>query len=148
MAKLGEILFGVLSNRDLTLRENIELGVSSHFDFLAANPTLPRFIFNELYCNPQRLETMKNSILAMASQTIGNLQQVIDENAALGRCRRVNAAMLLLDIVSLNIFPFVAEPIINVVAGCVFESKDDFLERRKRENINTILHKLEIKGDD
>lgn len=148
MAKLGEILFGVLSNRDLTLRENIELGVSSHFDFLAANPTLPRFIFNELYCNPQRLETMKNSILAMASQTIGNLQQVIDENAALGRCRRVNAAMLLLDIVSLNIFPFVAEPIINVVAGCVFESKDDFLERRKRENVNTILHKLEIKGDD
>lgn len=148
MARLGEILFGVLCNRDLSLRENIEIGVSRHFDFLAANPSLPRFIFNELYSNPQRLETLKNSILSMASQTIGNLQQVIDENAAEGKCRRVNAAMLLLDIVSLNIFIFVAQPIIGVVSGCVFESKDDFLERRKRENINTILHKLEIKGDD
>ena len=148
MARLGEILFGVLCNRDLSLRENIEIGVSRHFDFLAANPSLPRFIFNELYCNPQRLETMKNSILSMASQTIGNLQQVIDENAAEGKCRRVDAAMLLLDIVSLNIFIFVAQPIISVVSGYVFENKDDFLERRKRENINTILHKLEIKGDD
>ena len=148
MARLGEILFGVLSNRDLSLRENIELGVTSHFDFLAANPSLPRFIFNELYCNPQRLETMKNSILAMASQTIDNLQQVIDENAALGRCRRVNAAMLLLDIVSLNIFPFVAEPIINVVPGCVYESKDELLKRLNSENVNTILNKHEIKGED
>lgn len=148
MARLGEILFGVLCNSNLSLRENIEIGVRSHFDFFAANPSLPRFIFNELYCNPQRLETMKNSILLMASQTIDNLQHVIDENAAEGKCRRVDATMLLLDIVSLNIFPFVAQPIVSVVSGCVCDNKDDFLERRKRENINTILHKLEIKCDD
>lgn len=144
MASLGEILFGVIGNPGLSLRERIINGVGRHFDFLAANPTLPRFIFNELYSNPHRLETMKSSISSMAARTIDCLQSAIDEEAARGRCRRVEAGMLLLDMVSINIFPFVATPIIDTLAGNLFESREAFLEKRRRENVNTILNKLGI----
>ena len=80
----------------------------------------------------------------MAARTIDCLQSAIDEEAARGRCRRVEAGMLLHDMVSINIFPFVATPIIDTLAGNLFESREAFLEKRRRENVNTILNKLGI----
>lgn len=142
MDKLKRVMFGVIGNPDLPLRERIKQGVEQHFDFIAENPLLPRFIFNELHEHPERIDQVKNSIASIAAKAITTLQNEIDRKAASGECRPVDARMLMLDIASLNLFPFVAAPLISSSFGKLFEGRDEFLEMRKKENVRTVLGKL------
>ena len=116
-----------------------------HFDFLLANRDIPRFVINELYAQPGHSEALKASVREMANNLLNNLQRQIDENAARGKCLKIDARMLLIDIVSLNVFPFVAAPIMSGAMGEFYENYDDFLAARKRENVETILRKLKIR---
>ena len=142
MDKLKRVMFGVIGNPDLPLRERLKQGVEKHFDFIAENPHLPRFIFNELHEHPERIDQVKNSIASIAAKAITTLQNEIDRKAASGECRPVDARMLMLDIASLNLFPFVAAPLISSSFGKLFEGRDEFLEMRKKENVRTVLGKL------
>lgn len=142
MDKLKRVMFGVIGNPDLPLRERLKQGVEQHFDFIAENPHLPRFIFNELHEHPERIDQVKNSIASIAAKAITTLQNEIDRKAASGECRPVDARMLMLDIASLNLFPFVAAPLISSSFGKLFEGRDEFLEMRKKENVRTVLWKL------
>lgn len=142
MDKLKRVMFGVIGNPDLPLRERLKQGVEQHFDFIAENPLLPRFIFNELHEHPERIDQVKNSIASIAAKAITTLQNEIDRKAASGECRPVDARMLMLDIASLNLFPFVAAPLISSSFGKLFEGREEFLEMRKKENVRTVLGKL------
>lgn len=142
MDKLKRVMFGVIGNPDLPLRERLKQGVEQHFDFIAENPHLPRFIFNELHEHPERIDQVKNSIATIAAKAIATLQNEIDLKAAKGECNQVDARMLILDIASLNLFPFVAAPLISSSFGKLFEGRDEFLEMRKKENVRTVLGKL------
>lgn len=142
MDKLKRVMFGVIGNPDLPLRERIKQGVEQHFDFIAENPHLPRFIFNELHEHPERLDPVKHSIATIAATAISTLQNEIDLKAAKGECKQVDARMLMLDIASLNLFPFIAAPLISSSFGNLFEGRDEFLEMRKKENVRTVLGKL------
>lgn len=144
MGQLKELMFAAIGNPDRPLKERIIQGVEDHFDFIAANPMLPRFLFNELYLNRDRIENAKSSIIAMASQCIGDLQSAIDNEAAQGGCRQVDARMVLLDIISLNIFPFIVEPVLNGILAPSNENFQSLLEERKKENVKTILGKLNL----
>lgn len=142
MDKLKRVMFGVIGNPDLPLRERLKQGVEQHFDFIAENPHLPRFIFNELHEHPERIDQVKNSIASIAAKAITTLQNEIDRKAASGECRPVDARMLMLDIASLNLFPFIAAPLISSSFGKLFEGRDELLEMRKKENVRTVLGKL------
>lgn len=142
MDKLKRVMFGVIGNPDLPLRERLKQGVEQHFDFIAENPHLPRFIFNELHEHPERIDQVKNSIATIAAKAIATLQNEIDLKAAKGECNQVDARMLILDIASLNLFPFVAAPLISSSFGKLFEGRYEFLEMRKKENVRTVLGKL------
>ncbi len=142
MDKLKRVMFGVIGNPDLPLRERLKQGVEQHFDFIAENPHLPRFIFNELHEHPERIDQVKNGIASIAAKAITSLQNEIDRKAASGECRPVDARMLMLDIASLNLFPFIAAPLISSSFGNLFEGRDEFLEMRKKENVRTVLGKL------
>ena len=76
------------------------------------------------------------------SSVVESLQRQIDEYAEKELCRRVDAGMLMLDIVSLNIFPFMATPMVNPLLGGMMEDRTAFTEKRKEENIETIMRKL------
>lgn len=142
MDKLKRVMFGVIGNPDLPLRERLKQGVEQHFDFIAENPHLPRFIFNELHEHPERIDQVKNSIASIAAKAIATLQNEIDLKAAKGECNQVDARMLMLDIASLNLFLFVAAPLISSSFGKLFEGREEFLEMRKKENVRTVLGKL------
>ena len=144
MNMLEEIVLSAIGDSNLPLEDRIRQGVEHHFDFIAANHELPRFLVNEVYAHPERLETTKANMQNIASKMLNGLQQEIDECARQKRCKQIDAHMLLIDIVSLNVFPFMAAPIINEVIGISYENYDEFLAIRKKENVETILRKLKI----
>lgn len=141
---LGNIIISAIGDEDLTLEDRIRQGIERHFDFIAANRDLPKFIVNEVLTRPDVVEMMKCNIQNIVNNLLNSLQHEIDAYAAKGLCRQVNARMLLIDIVSLNVFPFMAAPIVLGAIGDSYNSYDEFLALRKSENVETILNKLKI----
>lgn len=141
---LGNIIISAIGDEDLTLEDRIRQGIEHHFDFIAANRDLPKFIVNEVLTRPDVVEMMKCNLQNIVNNLLNSLQHEIDAYAAKGLCRQVNARMLLIDIVSLNVFPFMAAPIVLGAIGDSYNSYDEFLALRKTENVETILNKLKI----
>lgn len=141
---LRDVMLGSIGDADKPLFQKLADTVSNHIDFLAANPDLPRFMVNEIFYNPARMQQILPLMKAHAPQVVDNLQRQIDEMAARGECRRVDAAMLMVDIVSLNVFSFMAAPMVESMLGDRFSDRASFVEQRKRENIDTIMRKIKL----
>lgn len=141
---LGDIILSAIGDEDLPLEERIRQGIERHFDFISANRGFPKFIVNEVLTRPEHIELMKQNALHIVNNLLGNLQREIDENASQGLCRPVDARMLLIDIVSLNVFPFMAAPLVYGAIGNSYGDYDEFLAKRKKENVETVLRKLKL----
>ena len=81
---------------------------------------------SEVCCNPDNIEPVKE---AMAS---GINDKLSDPDIP-------NAATIVSDIISLNLSAFLMAPVIAKLGFC---TEDEFLDRRRQENIDTILLKL------
>ena len=140
---LRDIMLSSLGDPSIPLFDKIKNAIESHQDFIAANPELPRFMINEVLNRPDRMPMVIERLKHHTPLVVESLQRQIDEYADRGLCRRVDAGMLMLDIVSLNIFPFSARPMVNALLGGMMENPQAFVEARKIENVETIMKKLQ-----
>lgn len=128
-----------------SLRDCVRLAVGNHFDFVRSNPLLPRFLVSEVFSNDRLMDLLKEKLVALAASTIERLQYKINKSVADGVCTPVDAVTLVLDIVSLNVFPILAAPMVCKVTNLNTQSDfDDFLDSRREENIKIILSRLHI----
>lgn len=139
---LRDIMLASLGDPTIPLFDKIKSTIENHQDFIAANPELPRFMINEVLNRPDRMPKVIEQLKHHTPLVVQSLQRQIDEYADRGLCRRVDAGMLMLDIVSLNIFPFSAKPMVNALLGGMMEDREAFVEARKKENLETIMRKL------
>ena len=139
---LRDIMLSSLGDPSIPLFDKLKGAIESHQDFIAANPELPRFMINEVLSRPDRMPKVIERLKHHTPLVVESLQRQIDEYAERGLCRRVDAGMLMLDIVSLNIFPFSATPMVNALLGGMMEDREAFVEARKKENLETIMRKL------
>lgn len=135
-------MFFVNFNSNEPLEKCISEAVRRHFDFVVANKTLPRFMVSEVFVNPQLMDQIAKSIGSHAIDGIEALQRKIDTGADRGECRRIDARQLVIDIVSLNVFPLLALPLIERMVTDT--PIDELLRERREQNVNTILTKLFI----
>ena len=140
---LRDIMLASLGDPTIPLFDKIKSAIDTHQDFIAANPELPRFMINEVLSRPDRMPKVIEQLKHHTPLVVESLQRQIDEYADRGLCRRVDAGMLMLDIVSLNIFPFSARPMVNALLGGMMEDPQAFVEARKKENVETIMRKLQ-----
>lgn len=141
---LRDIMLASLGDPAVPLFDKLKNAIESHFDFIAANPDLPRFMINEVMGRPERVPAVIGQLKRHTPLVVESLQRQIDDYASRGLCRRLDAGMLMLDIVSLNIFPFTAAPMVNALLGGMMEDMHAFTEARKRENVETIMRKLRL----
>ena len=139
---LKEALIKSVGNFDMPLDEMIRNIIERHLEFIASNPDLPRFLIGELYSNSERASTILDNVQAFAPAVTKILQDKIDISAAKGECREVDAKMLALDIASLNIFSYLATPVVNAALNNCMVDPTEFLMRRKQDNYDTIMRKL------
>lgn len=139
---LRDIMLASLGDPSVPLFDKIRTAIEKHQDFIAANPDLPRFMINEVLSRPERIPMVIEQLKRHTPLVVESLQRQIDEYAAKGLCRKVDAGMLMLDIVSLNIFPFTAKPMVNALLGGMMEDMEAFVETRKKENLETIMRKI------
>lgn len=138
------ILTNSIEDTDKSLQEIITYIIERHFDFLKENPDLPLFIVNELYSNSTKKTFFIDKLSSAITSAVERLQKKINEEAFKGKCRFIDAQMLMLDIVSLNIFPFLAAPAIETVFKDKVSYRQVFLEQRKKHNLKIILNLIKI----
>ncbi len=139
---LRDIMLASLGDPSVPLFDKLRTAIERHQDFIAANPDLPRFMINEVLSRPERIPQVIEQLKHHIPLVIESLQRQIDEYADRGLCQRVDAGMLMLDIVSLDIFPFTAKPLVNALLGGMMEDTAGFVETRRKENVETIMRKL------
>ena len=136
------VMFGFIENEEMPLLERVEQSMRRHFAFIEKNPDLPLFLINELRRGDSKVLEHILFNKDAAHEIKRSLQKAIDEAAERGECKHVDAQMLILDILSLNVALFIAKPLIERVFADIYEPQEDFLHRRLEENIKTILNKL------
>ena len=142
MALMASSMVAVMGNPALPLVERIGQGIGQHFDFLMANPELPRFIINEVTTHPDRLRIMQENIVRIAGVLFAQLQQEIDAAAERGEVERMDVRMLIMDMLSLNILPFLIYPVVENVFSDMTADREAFFEARKAEAIETVMRRI------
>ena len=142
MRNAGNIMQAVFVLGDMPLMERVKRGVEQHFDFIAANPNLPRFVIQEIYSHPERHEIMRSQVLTITKDWLCDLQSELDDSAATKATEWIDARMLLLDIVSLNLFAFIGYPFVSLMFDGLVTDKKVFFEKRKAENVELIMRRL------
>ena len=144
MRMMGQSVLAAFGDARLPLIERLRNGIERHFDFIAANPDLPRFIVNEVFARPERYEAMQRQIRSLVGVMLIDTQRALDEAADRGEIRRIDVRMLMLDIISLNVFVFIAYPILEPLLGDLTADRERFFELRKAETVETVMRRLKI----
>ena len=139
---MSHSMFAIMGDPSLPIVERIKGGIEAHFDFVAQNPLLPRFVINEIISRPERYDVLYKRVGAIIDNLYRGLQSEINRSAERGEIERVDIKMLFISIMSLNIFTFLAYPFMEPLMGELMVNRERFLAERKAENIETILRRI------
>jgi AcrR family transcriptional regulator len=139
---MSHSMFAIMGDPSLPIVERIKGGIEAHFDFVAQNPLLPRFVINEIISRPERYDVLYKRVGAIIDNVYSGLQSEINRSAERGEIERVDIKMLFISIMSLNIFTFLAYPFMEPLMGELMVNRERFLAERKAENIETILRRI------
>ena len=141
ISEITPLLTYLFGNEKLPLTERIREAVSVHFDFITANPKLPKFLINEIMQKKERCEMVKSRIEGIF-HLFDKLQKEVDTAAERGEIEQFSVIHLFQSILSLNIFTIeMASFAKNVIPGDSPTTKE-FLIARKEENIETIMRRI------
>ena len=138
--QLKESVTVVFGMDGITVVEKIKEVVERHFEFLCENPDLPRFVINELTVRPEYVKKIKDEGLPDLKNVVQILQRDLDAATSEGETAQIDAATLMMDILSLNFFTFIALPIFDyVIEGF---DREEYLRQRVQENVHLILKRI------
>ena len=116
---------------ELPLFEKIENFVNEYIDEMQVNPYLPWFVLNEINRDPEHFLYKvwgKNNL----PQPAKFLEQVEKEVKA-GHIKRINPVHLLMNMISMTIFPFVAKPMLQRNMRMDDAQFKEAMEQRRKE---------------
>ena len=121
-----------------SLDEKIDALIGVYLDNLSANPFVPGYLISELHHHPQRVQQLLSIAIGAEPQTVmlpllKNLEKQIDEQVRAGAMRRIQPQHLVINIVSLCIFPFAARPMLSIAFGLDDAAFARFISQRRKE---------------
>jgi AcrR family transcriptional regulator len=126
----------------LNLFEKIDLFVDKYIDMLCMNKQIPFFIAHEMNLNTEEFINFILKIDEITSiNTMGKLQQ-FQEEIDKGNINDINPVHLLLNIISMSVFPFIARPGIQKLTGMSDDDFIHFMKLRKRIIVDTIISSI------
>jgi TetR/AcrR family transcriptional regulator len=115
---------------DTSLFKKIEMFAAEYIDQMRETPYLPIFVLNEVNRQP---EILIKKMMGNQRPPIKKFIEDIEKEIKKGVIKPIHPFQLLLNIVSLCVFPFVARPMFQMVTGADKVLVDKILEQRKRE---------------
>ena len=126
-----------------SVSEIIETAVGRHFDFVRANPRDALFILAEMNSNTKSQNIWREISSPITSELMAILKAKMQREIAEGKIANIDPLNYLLTLLSLNIFPFIARPLVMNTRKLTKKQLSAFLEERKRENVRLALLALQ-----
>ncbi len=142
ITQVVDLVWHPITNTEGSLRDRLCRAVEEHFDFLAQNPQLPVFFITTFNSRPEICQDAIAEVKEIVGERLKALREDFDKARLAGEIGKVDVADLLPDIVSLNIFPFLACQLMMAATGYEPERYGEFLAARKKENVEIILKRI------
>lgn len=142
--KLMELFstFQIIMDSDLNFEEKIRKFIDIEIDMLSQYPTLPMFVLNEIGKKPEMLEekySSKGPKLIKEAFTIMVEKEIVE-----GNIRKVDPRQLLINLMSMCIYPILAKPVIQMVLDADEKKFADLLQTRKELVADLLLNDLKL----
>ncbi len=128
-------------NSDDTICDKIRNFTHNYISFVIKHPYLPNFIIQELNRNP---EFIQNLMTEKHFPTIDKFRDQVNEKVAEGVLRPIKAEQLFMNIMALNIFPFIAKPLLKSFVNANDAEYKQLMEERKTEVSDFIINAIKI----
>jgi TetR/AcrR family transcriptional regulator len=137
----------VLADPTATLEQLVERFVAAYIETVRQTPFIPGYILAETTQHPERLDALMTRAIGtapgqLAAMARTRIEALISANVDAGRMRPITPRQLLVHVMALVAFPFIARPVLAAVLSLDGSSFDDFLDERRRELPGFILNAL------
>ncbi|MEP0134117.1 MAG: TetR/AcrR family transcriptional regulator [Eudoraea sp.] len=126
-------------NDDSSVEEKIRNFTSNYISFISKHPYLPTFIIQELNRNPNFVLKMKEK---KGFPNIEKFKKQIALEIQNGILKPIKGEQLFINIMALNIFPFVASPLIKAFVNIDDKAFKQLVEDRKTEVADFIINSI------
>lgn len=141
ITKFVPSVFQVMDS-ELPLFRKIEIFVDSYINMLKQNPYIPMFILHEINRDPARIVNMFRQGGVQPDRVINRMKEELHENG-IYHCNPVH---LVVNMLSMCIFPFAARPILkSILFGGIDEKYEAFIDERKDEIVKFLKSALTVK---
>lgn len=125
----------------------IEELVTAYIDAVRHAPFIPGYLLAEAQQQPERMERLVSQVIGtmpsnVAAMMLAHVTQEIERRVADKTLRPMAPRQLLVNVMALTVFPFVAQPILQTVLGFDEQRFSDFLDERRRELPAFIINAL------
>ena len=133
---------------DKSLFDKIEMFSSEYISILQKNPFIPMFVLHELSKKPQKVsQTFSVFFSSLKVNQFEKLRIQLKTEIKNGVIRPISVEHLIVNIMSLCIFPFIAKPILmEAFFGQKKHEYKNFIETRKTEVADFIIQSIKIKN--
>ncbi len=128
LQKFFTLISSVFNDLNTSLDEKLEKFAFNYIDLLLEEPEIPMFIMSEIRNNPKVL-MQKFSMNTAVFNSVFFRQYT--EAVQSGRIKDQNFLHLMLNLIGMSAFPFIASPLIKEISGTNEEDYFNLLEERK-----------------
>jgi TetR/AcrR family transcriptional regulator len=122
-----------------TVFEKIEMFCREYISQVIQTPYVPIFILNEINKQP---EAFLKKVLNIRKPPVEAFVKQLEKEAKQGIIKRTDPLQLLLNVLSLCIFPFVARPMIQLISGKDRSQFNAMMEQRKKDVPKMIIESI------
>lgn len=126
-------------NDDSSIEDKVRSFTHNYINFISKHPYLPNFIIQELNRNPKFFEKIQQNAAFPTFDKFKNQVALEVENGIL---KPIDGEQLFINIISLNIFPFVARPLIKGFLKVDDKGFKQLMEQRKVEVSEFIINSI------
>ncbi len=126
-------------NDDSTIEGKVKKFTSNYISFIIKHPYLPNFIIQELNRNPEFILKLKEN---KGFPNLDKFKKQVENEVENGTIKYISAEQLFINILALNIFPFVAKPLIMAFTSSDDKTYKQLMEDRKTEVSNFIINSI------
>lgn len=128
-------------NDDSSLEEKIKNFTVDYTSFMMKHPYLPNFIIQELNRNEAFIDKLKENT---GFPNLKKFKEKVDDEIQQGIIKPIDADQLFVNILALNIFPFLGKPLIKALTNKDEKTFKIFVEERKTEVADFIINSIKI----
>ena len=126
-------------NDNSSIEEKVKSFTANYITFIIKHPYLPTFIIQELNRNPDFILKMKDK---QGFPNLEKFKKQVNLEIKEGKINPIAAEQLFINILALNIFPFIASPLIKGFVNIEEDAFQQLLENRKIEVANFIINAI------